>query len=728
MSHVPLTHRLAGFRTKGLRWCLAIFVSFLALATQAQSLVGAQSRKTHLGVDYNLPIDVNQTISGAVTFEPRPMGAGHNIVFQFDGPITQAGTVSSTPTGSTSAQINPGNSSEVVVTLTGVADNTRVTVTLSGVNGGANSFPVSLGFRVGDFNNTGTVTAVDVSSARLRTGQTVTAGNFQFDLNTSGLVSAADLSAVKRRSGLYNAPPVVNAGSNQTITLPATASLSGTATDDGLPNPPATLTLTWSRFSGPGTVVFGNANAASTSATFTVAGTYVLRLSASDSAATTTSDVTVTVNPGPATTLNVAGLTSPRTAGTAGNITVTARDANGNTATGYTGTVQVGSSDGGATLPANYTFTAGDAGVRSFAVTLNTVGTQSITVTDVGNGSIVGSQTGIVVNSAVMPGLFEKPHPWNKDVSAFPVSSRSAAIIAAMNSLGGWGGPSSTRLHIDFSLPLLFANASTPIRSITGATYYNTDYCYNFGPDCEPVPFSMPVPANGNTEGGVTSYACPAPGDDDCHVLVVDTSTKKLYELYQANGTATNLTAFAGFIWDLTKQYGDVLRGDQCTSADAAGLPIAALLPTADEVAAGEIPHALRFILPNPRMKKGNTANGVFVRPATHAGGPSNTTNPDAPPYGVRLRLKASFDENAAFPNSPGARVVARALKKYGMILSDGGNIPLTFADDRLSTNKWANPNINITSQTLSNMPVTLFDVVDLGPEIVNTFNCVRAP
>jgi len=715
---------MTGIRTEGLYWCLAILISFIAMAAQAQSLVGAQSRKVHApgNVDYDLAIDINQPIAGQVTFEPRPIGSGHAIVFQFDGPISQAGTASAAPTGSASAQINPGNNSEVIVSLTGVADNTRVTVTLSGVNGGANAFAVSLGFRVGDFNHTGTVTAADVSSARIRTGQTVTNSNFQFDLNTSGNVSAADLSAVKRRSGLFNAPPVVDAGSNQTITLPATATLAGTATDDGLPNPPATLTYAWSRLSGPGSVVFGNASAAGTSAAFTVSGSYVLRLSVSDSLATTSADTTITVNPGPASTLNVAGLSSPRAAGTAGTMTVTARDANGNTATAYAGTVHFTSSDATATLPADYTFTAGDAGVHSFAVTLNTAGTQSVTVNDTVNGAILGSQTGIVVNPSALPGLFEKPHPWNKDVSAFPVASRSAAIISALNSMGGWGGPSSTRLQIDFSIPLLFANAATPVRSVTAASAGGS-YCYG-GPDCDPVPLQMPVPANGNTEGSLdTTYSCPTPGNDDCHVLVVDTSTKKLYELYQAHGTATNLTAFAGFIWDLTKQYGDVLRGDQCTSADAAGLPIAALLPTADEVAAGEIPHALRFILPNARMKKGNTANGVFVRPATHAGGPSNTTNPDAPPYGVRFRLKSTFDET---PYSSGARIIIRALKKYGMILSDGGNIPLTFADDRLSTAKWAN--LDITSQSLSNMPVTQFDVVDLGPEIINTYDCVRAP
>jgi hypothetical protein len=91
----------------------------------------------------------------------------------------------------------------------------------------------------------------------------------------------------------------VDAGSNQTITLPSTASLSGTASDDGLPNPPGAMTYTWSKVSGPGTVSFGNANALSTTASFSAAGSYVLQLLASDSALSSTDTVTITVNTAP---------------------------------------------------------------------------------------------------------------------------------------------------------------------------------------------------------------------------------------------------------------------------------------------------------------------------------------------------------------------------------------------------------------------------------------------
>ena len=104
-----------------------------------------------------------------------------------------------------------------------------------------------------------------------------------------------DLSLVP---GSGNQVPSVSAGPDQTVTLPNSAVLNGTVTDDGLPNPPATVTTTWIKVSGPGTVTFGNANAVDTSASFSVAGTYVLRLTATDSALSANDDVTITVNSG----------------------------------------------------------------------------------------------------------------------------------------------------------------------------------------------------------------------------------------------------------------------------------------------------------------------------------------------------------------------------------------------------------------------------------------------
>ncbi|MEO8876162.1 MAG: hypothetical protein ABI461_11290 [Polyangiaceae bacterium] len=307
-------------------------------------------------------------------------------------------------------------------------------------------------------------------------------------------------------------------------------------------------------------------------------------------------------------------------------------------------------------------------------------------------------------------GVFSVAEPWSKDVSALTKDARSDAIIAALSGMGGWGN--GNKLQIDFSIPLFFSDAATPRQTITKQPAQ--DYCYG-GTDCDAVPLQMPLPANGNTEGS-NDYTCDV-GNSDCHVLVVANDEKKLYELYNSTKSGSDFIALGAFVWDLTKAYPDNLRGDQCTSADAGGFPIAALLPTADEVAAGEVKHALRFILPNARMKK-----LAYVHPATHAGGPEST-DANAPPYGVRFRLKASFDESTF---SAGAKVILKAMKTYGMLLSDGGNIALTFADDRTTTAKWAGQ--GITAQSFNAIGVDNFEVVDLTPEIAVTNDCVRNP
>ncbi len=304
--------------------------------------------------------------------------------------------------------------------------------------------------------------------------------------------------------------------------------------------------------------------------------------------------------------------------------------------------------------------------------------------------------------------LFAAPEPWTKDVAGLPPSERSDRIIAALTNLGGWGG--SNRLQTDFSLSLLVADGSTPRRTITAPA---DGYCYG-GSDCDPVPLDVPIPTDGNAEGSA-DYTCDT-SENDCHVLVVETAEQRLYELYNATQDGAAHTALGVFVWDLKKAYPDGMRGEQCTSADAAGFPVAALLPTADEVAAGEVSHALRFILPNNRIK-----SGVYVHPAGHAGGPTSD-NPDAPPYGARFRLKSSFDETSFTASQ---RVVLRALKTYGMLLSDGGEIALTFADDRLSTAKWAT--LGVDAQSFAAISPENFEVVDLGPEIGLTFDCVRS-
>ena len=286
---------------------------------------------------------------------------------------------------------------------------------------------------------------------------------------------------------------------------------------------------------------------------------------------------------------------------------------------------------------------------------------------------------------------------FNVDVSGVPKAANSVSTITALTAAGGWGN--GNKMQIDFALDVLPADAITPKLPFTPTGDFYT-------PDCDRT--TVPVPAGGNVEDE-PGYACT--GDGDCHLLVFDTSAKKLYEMWRANITST----FQGgclAVWDALKTYPSTLRGDQCTSADAAGFPIAPLLFTADEVKAGHIDHAIRFVLPNNRVKRG------FVRPATHATNTTGGTN--APSYGVHLRLRADYPIASL---RPGAQVVARAMQKYGMYHADGGNIALTAQSDRHTTAKWAGL---LAPGDLAALKVSDFEVIDHGPRIALTDDCVR--
>jgi hypothetical protein len=127
-------------------------------------------------------------------------------------------------------------------------------------------------------------------------GQTLTVNwTAQAVFNAYGNVTLQAATVAAFGSSVVNQAPIVNAGADQSITLPNSASLMGAASDDGLPNPPATLSLTWSKVSGPGTVAFGNPSAAGTTAAFSAAGVYVLRLTASDSLLTASDELQITV-------------------------------------------------------------------------------------------------------------------------------------------------------------------------------------------------------------------------------------------------------------------------------------------------------------------------------------------------------------------------------------------------------------------------------------------------
>jgi hypothetical protein len=306
------------------------------------------------------------------------------------------------------------------------------------------------------------------------------------------------------------------------------------------------------------------------------------------------------------------------------------------------------------------------------------------------------------------PRLFQANAPWYQEVSNAPLDKESDTVMAGLAARGGFGG---SKLRIDFSLEVLRAPASTPMRTFTP----NEEF---YRPDCDHVP--VPVPAGGKLEGE-SNYACTNNGD--CHLIVIHGD--KLYEMWRANfaGGVESGTFTGGClaVWDLKRDYWsgrtpeNYGRGNQCTSSDAAGFPVTDMTFTADEVKAGEINHAIRFILPNNRIRKGEQ-----VLPATHSGVGPGTPTPDTIPYGARLRLKKGVDLSGL---TPGAQVVARAMQKYGMFLADGGQITLTAQADTYTTAKWEGL---LKHSDLEGLKITDFEMVDGGPRVRVTQDCVR--
>jgi hypothetical protein len=234
--------------------------------------------------------------------------------------------------------------------------------------------------------------------------------------------------------------------------------------------------------------------------------------------------------------------------------------------------------------------------------------------------------------------LFPANNVWNTPIDTLPVHPNSAAFV---NTIGLAKG-----LHPDFSaaggygIPYVVVPGTQPKVQVT----------FQYSSESDPGPY--PIPPNAPIEGGASSSG-------DRHVLVVDSAACKLYELYaaypQANGT---WTAGSGAIFDLNS---NALRPAGWTSADAAGLAILPGLIRFDEVAAGEIRHAIRITAPQTKRE--------YIWPARHYA--SSLTGTQYPPMGLRLRLKASFDIST-YP--PDVQVILRALKKYGAILSDNGS------------------------------------------------------
>ena len=267
---------------------------------------------------------------------------------------------------------------------------------------------------------------------------------------------------------------------------------------------------------------------------------------------------------------------------------------------------------------------------------------------------------------------------WNTDISAAPVDPNSANII---NFIG-----STVTLHPDFGAGTFQRQTLGIPYQVVAGTQAKVDVKLGlYASESDPGP--EPIPSNALIEG------YPKPGNGDRHVLVLDKDGCWLYELFHGSVSKSGAwSADAAAIWDMTINQKHPYTW---TSADAAGLPVFVGLARHDEVAAGAINHALRFTVPTSRR--------AFVLPATHWA--SSVTDPNAPPMGTRLRLKASFDIST-FPADD--QVILTALKKYGMILADNGSaIFISGTPD----DNWNNTNLNM----LKTITAANFEVVNLG-------------
>jgi RHS repeat-associated protein len=261
---------------------------------------GAVSRKVHGGAGtFDLALSPN---AATPTVEPR-QGTTATIVFTFDKAVTGANAAVTEGVGTAGTPTISGNA--VSVALTGVTNAQWVTVTLTDVasadGGSGGAAAVRIGFLVGDVSQNRVVTVSDLAQVNAQIAQVVGGGNFLRDVNASGTLTVADkgianTQITKALPALGNAAPVVSAGADQAITLPATASLNGTASDDGLPSPPGAMSLSWTKVSGPGTVTFDSPASVATTASFDAAGTYVLRLTASDGSLVASDEVQVTIS------------------------------------------------------------------------------------------------------------------------------------------------------------------------------------------------------------------------------------------------------------------------------------------------------------------------------------------------------------------------------------------------------------------------------------------------
>jgi len=289
--------------------------------------------------------------------------------------------------------------------------------------------------------------------------------------------------------------------------------------------------------------------------------------------------------------------------------------------------------------------------------------------------SMIPAQIATVSTSPQISGcpVFPADNPWNRDISNDPVDPNSSNYIAHMNG--------ATRfLHPDFGSNLTYG---IPYVVVAG-TQPKVPVTFDYDDDSDPGPY--PIPQDAPIEGGASSTG-------DRHILVLERDNCLLYETWNSRFVGPGWHCGSGAIFNLRSNQ---LRPDTWTSADAAGLPILPGLVRYDEaVTDGEIKHAVRFTVQSTQR--------AFIHPATHYA--SSNTNPNAPPMGLRVRLKASYDLSRF---TGASRVILTALKKYGMFVADNGS---DWFISGATDARWNDNDLN----QMKTVPASAFEVVQTG-------------
>jgi hypothetical protein len=311
--------------------------------------------------------------------------------------------------------------------------------------------------------------------------------------------------------------------------------------------------------------------------------------------------------------------------------------------------------------------------------------------------------------------LFPADNPWNQNISQAPVATNSAAVISKIG---------NGRFHPDFGQDYRAGNGlyGIPYNVVHGNTTPKVPVVTSDG---ESDILNCPIPANAVIEGDMDNGPTVGLANrGDSHMLVWDEDSNILYEFYLASRPTENSDhqwhAANESVWD-TKT--NSFRTLGWTSADAAGLPILPGLARPDEglpVAQGGqgiIRHALRFTLPNAVILN------QYLFPASHTANPGNNTRSNQPPMGARFRLKSSVNISSM---NPQAKIVAQALKDYGLIVADNGSaFYMTGASySPNATNQfsvtWDDNDIQDTLHGLKSLWFTNFEVVDLTTAVTN--------